>query len=96
MGVVGGGGDGDGPGAAHVGVAQLVGQLLQLVRVEVVIVPEHVVVARPRGALDTCTHPGGQYEGLLCYLLYLLFISIILKSFYANINMPKTVAVDPP
>ena len=62
MGVVGGGGDGDGPGAAHVGVAQLVGQLLQLVRVEVVIVPEHVVVAGPRGALDTCTHPGGQYD----------------------------------
>ena len=58
MGVVGGGGDGDGPGAAHVGVAQLVGQLLQLVRVEVVIVPEHVVVAGPRGALDTCAHAG--------------------------------------
>ena len=58
MGVVGGGGDGDGPGAADIGVAELVGQLLQLVRVEVVIVPEHVVVAGPRGALDTCTHHG--------------------------------------
>ena len=62
MGVVGGGGDGDGPGAADVGVAQLVGQLLQLVRVEVVIVPEHVVVAGPRGALDTCAHAGGQCQ----------------------------------
>ena len=53
VGVVGGGGDGDAPGAPDVGVAQLVGQLLQLVSVKVVIIPEHVVVARPRGALDT-------------------------------------------
>ena len=53
MGVVGGGGDGDAPGAPDVGVAQLVGQLLQLIRVKVVIIPEHVVVTRPRGALDT-------------------------------------------
>ena len=51
--VVGGGGDGDAPGAPDVGVAQLVGQLLQLISVKVVIIPEHVVVTRPRGALDT-------------------------------------------
>ena len=51
--VVGGGGDGDTPGAAHVGVAQLVSQLLELIRVKVVIIPENVVVARSRGALDT-------------------------------------------
>ena len=51
--VVGGGRDGDTPGAADVGVAQLVSKLLQLVRVKVVIIPENVVVARSRGALDT-------------------------------------------
>ena len=83
MGVVGGGGDGDGPGAAHVGVAQLVGQLLQLVRVEVVIVPEHVVVARPRGALDTCTHAGVSIKA--CYLLlpivYLHYFKIFLYKY---------------
>lgn len=43
--------DGDGPGAAHVGVAQLVGEDLQLIRREVVVVPEHVVMRRPAGAL---------------------------------------------
>ena len=54
VGVVGRGRDGDGPGAPDVGVAQLVGQLLQLVSIEVVIIPEDVVVAGPGGALDTC------------------------------------------
>lgn len=34
-------------------MAKLVGQLLQLVRLESVIVPEDVVVARSRRALDT-------------------------------------------
>ena len=51
--VVGGGGDGDGARAPHVGVAQLVGQLLELVSVEVVVIPEDVIVAGPRRALDT-------------------------------------------
>ena len=37
VGVVGGGGDGHRPGAPHVGVAQLVGQLLQLIGLK----PEH-------------------------------------------------------
>ena len=37
VGVVGGGGDGDRPGAPHIGVAQLIGQLLQLIRLK----PEH-------------------------------------------------------
>ena len=53
VGVVGGGWDGDTPGAPGVGVAQLVSQLLELIRVKVVIIPENVVVARSRGALDT-------------------------------------------
>jgi len=51
VGVVGRRGDGDGAGAAHVRVAQLVGEHLQLVRGEVVVVPQHVVVGRPAGAL---------------------------------------------
>ena len=37
VGVVGRGGDGDRPGAPHIGVAQLIGQLLQLIRLK----PEH-------------------------------------------------------
>ena len=44
--------NGDAASAADVSVAQLVRQLLQLVRVEVVVVPEDVVVAGPGGALD--------------------------------------------
>ena len=51
--VVGGGGDGDGARAPNVGVAQLVSQLLELVSVEVVVIPEDVIVAGPRRALDT-------------------------------------------
>ena len=39
MGVVGGGGDGDRAGTSHVGVAQLVGQDLELVGVEAVVIP---------------------------------------------------------
>ena len=52
VGVVHGGGDGDAAGAAGVGVAQLVGQGLELVSAEAVIIPETAVVAGPRGALD--------------------------------------------
>ncbi len=51
MRVVGGRRDGHGARAAHVRVAQLVRQHLQLVRVEVVVVPQHVVVRRARRAL---------------------------------------------
>ena len=51
--VVGGGGDGHWARAPDVGVTQLVSKLLQLVSVKVVIIPEHVVVARARCALDT-------------------------------------------
>lgn len=52
VGVVGRRRDGDGARAAHVGVTQLVGEDLQLVRREVVVVPEHVVVRWPAGALQ--------------------------------------------
>lgn len=51
--VVRGRGDGHGARAAHVRVAQLVREALQLVRAEVVVVPQHVVVRRPRRALHT-------------------------------------------
>lgn len=39
--------------AAHVGVAELVSHLLQVVRLEVVVVPQDVVVTRPTRALNT-------------------------------------------
>ena len=51
VGVVGGRGDGHGAGAAHVRVAQLVGQHLKVVRAERVVVPQHVVVRRTTRAL---------------------------------------------
>ena len=54
VGVVGRGGDGDRPGAPDVGVAELVGQLLELISVEMVIIPEDVIVTGTGGALDTC------------------------------------------
>lgn len=44
MGVVGWRGDGDGAGTAHVRVAQLVGQELELVGCKAVVVPQHMVV----------------------------------------------------
>ena len=55
VGVVGRCWDGDRAGAAHVGVAQLVGEHLQLVRGEMVVVPQHVVVGGPAGALQRRT-----------------------------------------
>ena len=64
VGVVGRGGDGDAASAPDIGVAQLVRQLLQLVRVEVIVVPEHVVVARSAGALDALV--AAQVEVELC------------------------------
>ena len=54
--VVCGGGDGDGARAANISVAQLVSQHLQLVRREVVVVPQHVVMRRTRRSLGVkCT-----------------------------------------
>ena len=51
VGVVGWRGDGDGAGAAHVGVAQLVGEQLELVCGEAVVVPQDVVVGGAARAL---------------------------------------------
>ena len=62
--VVGRGGDGDRSGAPHVGVAQLVGQLLQLVRLEPVVIPENVVVSWSGGSLDPLV--GAEVEVELC------------------------------
>ena len=49
--VVCGGGDGDGARAPNVGVAQLISEHLKLVRREVVVIPQHVVVRRTRRSL---------------------------------------------
>lgn len=46
------GGDGDTAGTADIGVTQLVGQRLELVRVEPVVVPQDVVVRGATGALE--------------------------------------------
>lgn len=51
MGVVRRCGDGDGARAAHVGVAQLVGEELELVTGEAVVVPQDVVVGGSAGPL---------------------------------------------
>lgn len=48
--IVSGGGDGDTAGTADIGVTQLVGQGLELVRVKPVVVPKDVVM---RGATGT-------------------------------------------
>ena len=45
--------DGHGPRAPHISMAQLVRQLLQLIRIKAVVVPEDVIVGRPRRTLDT-------------------------------------------
>lgn len=52
MGVVGWCWDGNWPCAAYIGVAELVGEDLQLIWREVVVVPEHMVVRRPAGTLQ--------------------------------------------
>ena len=52
VGVVGGGGVGDGLGAPGVQVAEVVGQLLRLIRPHVTVIPQHVVVTRTTGALQ--------------------------------------------
>ena len=66
--VVGGRGDRHGARAADVGVAQLVRERLQFIRLEVVVVPQHVVMGRPAGALGTNRHtrqqPGGGGVGM--------------------------------
>lgn len=51
VGVVGRRRDGHWAGAAHVGVAQLVGEQLELVSSKTIVVPQHMVVRGPAGAL---------------------------------------------
>ena len=51
--VVGGGGVGDRLGTSGVQVTEIVGQLLQIISGQVVVVPENLVVTRPAGALDS-------------------------------------------
>lgn len=51
VGVIGWCRNGDRAGAAHVGVAQLVCEDLQLIRGEMVVIPQHVIVRRPAGSL---------------------------------------------
>lgn len=52
MGVVGRCRDGDGARAADVGVTQLVGEKLELICSETVVVPQNVVVGRPTRTLE--------------------------------------------
>ena len=52
VGVVGGGGVGDRLGAPGVQVAEIVGQLLSLIRPHVAVIPQHVVVTGATGALQ--------------------------------------------
>lgn len=51
MGVVGWRRDGDGAGTAHIRVAQLVSEQLELIRSEAVVIPQDVVVRRSACAL---------------------------------------------
>lgn len=44
-------GDGHGARAAHVGVTQLVGENLQLIGRETIVIPKHVIVGRPACSL---------------------------------------------
>lgn len=59
-GVVCRGRDGDRAGAAHVGMAQLVREDLQLIRGEPVVIPEYVVMGRPARTLG---RRGGSVRG---------------------------------
>lgn len=52
MSIVGGGWVGDAAGAAHIGVAELVGQTLQLICCELIVVPEHMVMGGAAGTLE--------------------------------------------
>lgn len=58
--------DGDGAGAADVRVAQLVGEELQLISSETVVIPEDVVMGGTTGSLrtdDTPSAPGSCFHG---------------------------------
>ena len=57
--------NGDTACAADVSVAQLVGQLLQLVSIEMIIIPKDVVVTWSRCALDTCNGGGSLLSSVV-------------------------------
>ena len=62
--VVGRGRDGDRSSAPHVGVTQLVRQLLQFVSLEPVVIPENVIVSWSGGSLDSLVR--AEIEVELC------------------------------
>ena len=51
MGIVSRGWDTDRASAPHVGMTELVGELLELIGIKVVVIPQHMVVAGAAGAL---------------------------------------------
>lgn len=53
VGVVGRCRDGNWAGTAHIGVAQLVGEQLELVSSKTIVIPQYMVVGGPTGALRT-------------------------------------------
>ena len=59
MGVVGRGGDGHRPSAPDVGVTQLVRQCLDVISCEVIVIPQHMVMGRPRRTLVGGGEGGG-------------------------------------
>lgn len=99
-GVVGRRRDGDGAGAADVGVAQLVGEELQLVRSETVVVPEDVVVGGTAGSLRTDGTPSArghtekkrQNSSIHCF--HTLFtLQSILRSYETTVALTVTVRI---
>lgn len=67
--IVGGRRDGHGACAAHVGVAQLVGEDLQLIGREAIVIPKHVVVRGPACSLKAGQRVRGRHgEGSRTHL----------------------------
>ena len=63
VGVVGRGGDGHRPSAPDVGVTQLVRQCLDVISCEVIVIPQHMVMGRPRCTLVGGGEGGGEGRG---------------------------------
>ena len=51
----------DASGAADVGVTELVGEALQFISCEVIVIPQHMVVGGTAGALERCVEGREQY-----------------------------------
>ena len=58
----------DRPGATDICVAELICELLQLVGIKVIVVPEYMVVARPAGALDTLVRAKVKSNSVGCLM----------------------------